>query len=244
MAIDRRDFLKLAGIAAGAAGAEKGAAEYADGRKASLRIEVTEVQHELAGSYAKPVMVKFHVHKCGDMFKLKLSSDGTLYFDNGHYIHDHLMGSYMKMTASDLESYDSVIRHWKKIRENFIRCIEHGAWFTGHTSDTYEFPNGRSVKYPVKEIPESFKPAKGPPLDKKFSSNWCEYIDGYPYRQHYKHGRFDYYLEREEIELKDGKRAQVLEGRQPEAVLELLKFIKGNEPSGLIEKIGNISTHR
>lgn len=104
----------------------------------------------------------------------------------------------------------------------------------GYTGTTYIFPDGTKKEYTLKkyrkispnELKGHLPRIKGSSFDNKFPSNGCDYIEHFPERQHYHHGRFDFYLEQNGIAIEDDKTIQHF--YQPETVLQLLSFSAQN----------------
>ena len=180
---------------------------------------------------SKQDSVSFMVDECGDQFYLRLDENRNLYVTNRHVrIGDEKGNSNtfgenpMKFTLDDLPVFEEVIEHWKKIRPNFVSSVAHGNSVGGHESTTYTYPDGRSVNYKVRD-PRKPKGISGKPFDTRFPSDGCGYFDDHPLQQHYKQGRFDFYLEKSTVTVEDDKHIEILEDKQPETVLELLRFI-------------------
>ncbi|MBI4021681.1 MAG: hypothetical protein HY369_05550 [Candidatus Aenigmarchaeota archaeon] len=172
---------------------------------------------------------------------MSLTGDGSLHVNNGHLIPKKRKGEiqfddqdwndgrgfmcnpYLELQLSDLPPFEEVIEHWRTVRPHFLERRPYGVPMGGHISTTYTYPDGRSVRRDAKGDPT--KLIRGRPFDTRFPSDGCTYIEGHPFEQHYRHGRHDYYLEKGSVMVEDERTIQDLEGEQPEAVLELLKFI-------------------
>ena len=72
-----------------------------------------------------------------------------------------------------------------------------------------------------------------PTVDLTIHSKGCSYIGGYPYAQHYAHGRFAFYLLKDEIDMENGHGHVELYRNYPDYLLQLLKFISFNPETAL-----------
>lgn len=209
-----------------------------------MKIEITNVEADLRSGMMQPTAVSFEVRGCGHQFKLRLDEERNLYVTNEHLRRKNKRGdsgifSYepIRFTPDDLPIFEEMIEHWKEIRPNFVQRISHGALYRGHISTTYKFPDGREVNYTVGDTREP-KRTEGDSVDNKFLSNGCNYIEDIPEQQHYKHGNFDFYLEKAKVVVEDDEHTEVLEGEQPETVLELLRFVSMNSKTHLTNILG------
>jgi len=207
-------------------------------------IKVVEVEKYWNGKTVKPVsaVVRFarfseeeYIHyesydRFCNQFQVKLTNKGKIYVNNSHINRKTKNGKYrcqsLLLTSQDLHIYEKIFNHWKEISQKFIKVISIGGSMIGHIETRYFFPDKTEYTHVIKD-PKSkaLERIEGKSIDDKFSSEGCKYISEYPYEQHYKEGRLDYYLLKHELVLEDDKTIQVLEDKQPDIVLKFLKYV-------------------
>lgn len=146
------------------------------------------------------------------------------------------------LSAEDLPFLKDVVEHWEKIRPHFVRVLDSGVPGGGHICKTYYFPDGTEKVWYTDRFrdrhPESLEKAlervQGKPFDATFPSDSCLYVENVPCRQHYNHGRLDYYLEQDSISIEDANTMQ--QSDRPQELVELLTFFSEN-PRTVLERI-------
>ena len=148
----------------------------------------------------------------------------------------------ISLHAEDLHFLQEVVAHWEKIRPHFVQVWSSGQAMAGHISTTYNFPDGTSKVWYTDRFrsdhPESLEKAlervRGKPFDTAFHSDFCLYIEGVPVQQHYTHGRLDYYLGRDFLDIEDEKTIQKITA--PQELVDLLTFFSAN-PKTVLERV-------
>lgn len=183
-------------------------------------------------------------------YPYKLTSQG-LYFWNSrrtllkikHYTKESDCGfEALKLTPEDLPFIKDIFGNWDNIHHGFVRVWSSGQAMIGHICTTYDFPDGTSKVWYSERFkdshPESLEKmlerAQGKPLDQTFPSDFCVYMENIPFRQHYKHGRLDYYLEHDSISIEDERTIQQIS--DPKELIALLTFFSLN-PETAIERL-------
>lgn len=211
---------------------------------------------QVPGSSVSEPCVRFRTRETGDRFYLTVE-DGGLTVEN-FFIEDSRRRIQDRkkpfpFVDSDLPTLEVVIAHWKKIAPRFIglhvkanrrksrgysvpHCVNHRTY-------TFTFPNGRTEVYENirlpgllrsgrkpkgKDLPEHLQPVSGPSLDDLLPSQGCRTIDGLPYEQHYKAGRFDWYLRRRSVHVEDEAHVMELSREQTDLTLAVLKGMRDN----------------
>jgi len=179
----------------------------------------------------------------------RLSENGNLYVQSTRVslprTRGHGYGGALKLRPEDHQSIEDVIEHWNKIRWCFVREVQRGQAMVGYTGSTYVFPDGRILdfgkfgtdhaeRHGYTPITEPLDRVQGNPIDNLFPSNGCVYIEGHPLKQHYRHGRFDFFLEKDDICIEDENSIQSI--AIPELVCGLLRFI-GQSTEDAIDRI-------
>jgi len=200
--------------------------------------KITKVVNRLEGARNRPIKLELEVVEdldAGSDFCAIINRENELYVRNKHYMVTKKSDPLL-LNVEDISALESIVKHMEEISPRFIGTYHSGHSWSGYLGTFYYFPDGKQEYHKKGAIPAGYESVMGKSLDDMFESKGCEYILGMPHMQHYRHGRFDFYLKKNELGIETDTSHQIFEGKHPKYILELLNFIKAN-PHRLLEKM-------